>query len=127
MKHYVENIEETTQKNNTFRTVIHTSKHAQIVVMSLNPNEDIGQEIHPSTDQFIRIESGSGTLSINTEQFQVSDGFAMLIPAGVSHNLTNSSSTTSLKLYTIYTPPHHRDGTIHKTKQDAEADTSDHI
>lgn len=127
MTGYVGNIEELTLSNNNFRKVIYTGQHAQLVLMSLKPNEDIGMEVHPTTDQFLRIEKGEGKVLMNGEEHLIKDGSAIIVPAGTQHNVINTSSDNPLKLYTVYSPPHHRDGTIHKTKQDASADTGDHL
>jgi len=123
MKGYVENIEKLTLGNNNFREVLFTSLHSQLVVMSLEPNEEIGLETHPDNDQFIRCESGQGTCIIDEHEYDIQDGYAMVIPAGAKHNIINTSSNKQLKLYTLYSPPHHKDGTIHETK--AEADESE--
>lgn len=120
MRGFVKNIEEITLSNNNFRKVIHTGQHAQLVVMSLLPNEDIGMEVHNETDQFLRIEKGEGKVIMNTEEHLIKDGSAIIVPAGTKHNIINSSSTNSMKLYTIYSPSHHKDGTIHRTKDEAE-------
>lgn len=127
MQGFVENIEELTLSNTNFRNVIYTGQHAQLVLMSLLPNEDIGMEVHEITDQFLRIEKGEGKVILNGEERLIKDGCAILVPAGTQHNIINTSSITPMKLYTVYSPPHHKDGTIHKTKQDAETDTSDHV
>lgn len=127
MTGYLENIEEITQKNEYFRQVLYTSQHTQLVVMSLNPGEEIGMETHEIVDQFLRVESGDGKLVLNKEEHLIKEGFAFIVPAETSHNVINTSSHKSLKLYTIYSPPHHKDGVIHKTKADAEADKDDHI
>ena len=127
MTGYIANIEEKTLQNDYFREVLNTSQHSQLVVMSLNPNEEIGMEVHEIVDQFIRIEKGEGKAVLNGEEYMLFDGFAIVIPAGVMHNIINTSSEKKLKLYTIYSPPHHKDKTIHKTKQDAEGDKEDHI
>jgi mannose-6-phosphate isomerase-like protein (cupin superfamily) len=95
--------------------------------MSLLPNEEIGMEVHPDNDQFFRIDSGEGKVVIDGEESVISDGFAVVVPAGSMHNVINTSSENHLKLYTIYMPPHHKDGVIHKTKIEAENDTEDHI
>lgn len=126
MTGYVVNIEEKTKKNDNFREVLNTSPHSQLVVMSLLPGDEIGTETHASVDQFIRIEKGEGKAILNGEEHNISDGFAIVVPAGVEHNIINTSSTEKLKLYTIYSPAGHRDKTIHKTKQEALADTKDH-
>lgn len=127
MEGYVGNIEKLTLSNINFRKVLFTGQHAQLVVMSLLPNEDIGAEVHQIVDQFLRIEKGEGKVIINNEAHPIKDGDAIIIPAGAQHNVINLSSTEQLKLYTIYSPPHHKDKTIHKTKSDAIKDESDHI
>lgn len=127
MTGFVANIEEKALQNNYFREVLFTSQHDQLVVMSLNPNEEIGIETHPIVDQFIRIEKGTGKAILNGEEHLISDGSAIVIPAGTEHNVINTSSTEKLKLYTIYSPPHHKDKTVHKTKKDAENDKEDSI
>jgi len=127
MTGYVTNIEEKTQQNDYFREVLYTSQHNQLVVMSLNPNEEIGTEIHEIVAQFIRVEKGMGKAILNGEESAISDGSAIVIPAGVEHNIINTSSSEKMKLYTIYSPAHHKDKTIHKTKQEAESDSEDHI
>lgn len=127
MTGFVDNIEELTLANNNFRKVIYTGQHAQLVLMSLNPNEDIGMEVHPTTDQFLRIEEGEGKVVMNGEEHLIKDGSAIIVLAGTEHNIINTSSVNPLKLYTIYSPPHHKDGTIHKTKSEASADTKDHL
>jgi mannose-6-phosphate isomerase-like protein (cupin superfamily) len=124
---YSGNIEEQTINNDYFRQVIYTGQHEQVVLMSLNPNESIGMEVHEIVDQFLRIEKGEGKVIINGKEQAVKDGFAIVVPAGAKHNVINTSSTKPLKLYTIYAPPHHKDGTIHKTKEEAEKDKEDHI
>lgn len=124
---YTINIEETALQNDNFREVLYTAQHSQLVVMSLNPNEEIGMEIHEIVDQFIRVEQGEGKAILNGEEHVISDGFAIVVPAGTQHNIINTSAEKKLKLYAIYSPAHHKDKTIHKTKQDAEADSQDHI
>ncbi|MFA6981985.1 MAG: cupin domain-containing protein [Patescibacteria group bacterium] len=123
---YVANIEKETLVNENFRKVLFTAAHSQLVVMTLGPSEDIGAETHPDVDQFIRIEEGHGKVILDGEETEVEDNFAIVIPAGVEHNLVNTSSEDSLKLYTVYSPPEHRDGTIHATKEEAQADEQDH-
>lgn len=125
MTGYVVNIEERSLQNDYFREVLFTGPHSQLVIMSLNPNEDIGVEIHENVDQFIRIESGEGKAILSGEEYQISDGSAIVIPAGTEHNIINTSSDKKLKLYTIYSPPNHRDKTIHQTKEEALADEED--
>ncbi|MEN9327961.1 MAG: hypothetical protein RI947_769 [Candidatus Parcubacteria bacterium] len=127
MTGFIGNIEKVTLENSNFRHVMYTGQHAQLVVMSLNPSEEIGLETHEIVDQFIRIEKGEGKVIINGEESILKDGDAVVVPAGTKHNIINTSLENPLKLYTVYSPPHHKDGTIHKTKKDAEADTEDHI
>lgn len=124
---FVENIEEHTLSNTHFRHVLYTGQHAQLVVMSLRPSEDIGVEVHTTTDQFFRIEKGVGKVVMNGEEHILKDGSALVIPAGTEHNIINTSSENPLKLYTIYSPPHHKDGIVHATKEDALADKTDHL
>ncbi len=126
MSGFVKNIEQETLNNENFRKVLYTSTYGQVVVMSLLPNEDIGMEVHETTDQFFRIDSGEGKVIIDGEESIITDGFAVVVPAGSQHNVINMSSEKPLKLYTIYMPPHHSDDIIHKTKADAEADEHDH-
>jgi mannose-6-phosphate isomerase-like protein (cupin superfamily) len=120
MKGYVTNIEEDTLENTDFRRVLYTGKNSQLVLMSLRPREEIGEETH-TLDQFIRVEAGDGVAILDDVKHQISDGSAVVIPAGTKHNVINNSETEELKLYSIYSPPEHRDGTIHKTKDDALA------
>lgn len=127
MSGYVTKIEEKTLQNENFREVLYTGQHSQLVVMSLLPNEEIGEEVHEIVDQFLRIEQGEGKAILNGEEYALTDGSAVIVPAGTKHNIINISSDKKMKLYTIYSPAHHKDGTIHKTKQDALADTEDHI
>lgn len=127
MTGFIGNIEEQTLENNNFRKVLFTGQHAQLVVMCLKPDEEIGIEIHSVTDQFLRIEAGVGKGVMNGEEHRLKDGDSVLVPAGTEHNIINTSSTDNLKLYTIYAPAHHKDGTVHKTKEDAEADHEDHL
>jgi len=121
MKGFVQNIEGLAVKNNQFRQVLYTAKNSQLVLMSLNPHEDIGAEIH-KVDQFFRVEEGSGEAVLNGARTPIQAGFAVLVPAGVNHNIVNTG-TVPLKLYTLYAPPNHRDGVIHATRADAEGDT----
>ena len=120
MKGYVQNIEKAPERNTTFRTVLYTAKNCQLVVMSLKPGEDIGAEVH-KLDQFFRIEEGEGKAVLDGIEHRIQPGFAILVPAGTHHNIINGSSG-SMKLYTLYAPPNHRDGVVHATKSDAEAD-----
>jgi mannose-6-phosphate isomerase-like protein (cupin superfamily) len=122
MLEYVGPIEKQTLKNTYFRQVLYTGKHAQLVLMCLKPGEDIGDEVHPNVDQFFRIEQWEAKFVFNEKQERTAqDGDAVVVPAGTYHNVINTSKTVPLKLYTIYSPPNHPDGTIHKTKAEAEA------
>ena len=122
MTGYVGPIEKATEKNEDFRQVLFTGKHLQLVVMSLQPKEELGNEVHEQVDQFFRIEEGRAKFVFNgTEEHLVGEGGAVVVPAGTYHNVINTSPTKPLKLYTIYTPPQHPDGTVHKTKAEAEA------
>jgi mannose-6-phosphate isomerase-like protein (cupin superfamily) len=116
---YKANIEELTRANTYFRHVLFTGPHSQLVLMCLAPGEEIGMEVHPENDQFFRFESGEGKVVIAGVEYAVKDGDAAVVPAGTEHNVVNTSSTSPLKLYTIYSPAHHPDGTIHKTKAEA--------
>ena len=120
MKGHIINLEKTTLENTFFRKVLYTAKHSQLVVMSLKPSEDIGEEIH-QLDQFIRCEAGEGKAILDGVSHKISDGFSVVIPAGTKHNIINTSNRKPLKLYTLYSPPNHRDGVIHNTKAAAEA------
>ena len=125
MKGFKTNIERDTLKNKNFRKVLYTSKHSQLVLMSLQPKEDIGLETHPENDQFLRFEGGRGRVEIDGNKYTVMDGDAVVIPAGAKHNVVNISATEELKLYTIYSPPHHKDGIVRKTKAEAEANDAE--
>ena len=122
MKGFVDNIEELTLANNNFRKVLYTAKFSQLVLMSLTPKEEIGEEIHEG-DQFFRFEKGEGKVVIDGVEQPVKDGSAVVVPAGARHNVVNTSESQPLKLYTIYSPPHHRDGIVHITKAEAMADS----
>ena len=122
MNAYFGNIEELTLKNSYFRQVMFTGSNCQLVVMCLKPGEEIGAEVHPQVDQFFRIEAGEAKIVVGeNEEHNVKDGDAIIIPAGTKHNVINTSEGEDLKLYTIYSPPNHPDGTIHKTKAEALA------
>ena len=122
MTGYVGSIEKQTLENTYFRQVLFTAQHAQLVVMCLQPGEEIGDEGHPKVDQFFRIEQGKAKFIFNEkEEHLVHDGDAVVVPAGTYHNVVNTSKTAMLKLYTIYSPPNHPYGTVHKTKAEAEA------
>lgn len=122
MKGFSGNIEKLTSENNNFRKVLYTGKHSQLVLMSLKPGEEIGEEIHGDGDQFFRFESGEGLVVIDGSEYKVADGSAIIVPAGAKHNVINTSQTQNLKLYTIYSPPHHRDGIVRATKEEAVKD-----
>lgn len=122
MKGYVENIEEAALRNENFRQVLYTAKNCQLVLMSLKPGEDIGEEVH-QLDQFFRVEEGGGKAILDGVEHAISDGFAILVPAGTRHNILNTSAEKPMKLYTLYAPPNHRDGVIHTTKAEAKDDT----
>lgn len=125
MRGYCENIEKETIANNNFRKVVYTGKHCQLVLMSLKPGEDIGEEIHNENDQFFRIDAGQGKVKIDDNEYAVADGSAIVVPAGANHNVINTSDTEDLKLYTIYAPSHHKDGIVRTTKVEAEANEED--
>lgn len=120
MKGFCSNIEKDTLENENFRKVLYTGKHSQLVLMSLFPNEEIGMEVHQDNDQFFRFEKGQGKVIIDGNEYQVSDGSAVVVPAGAQHNVI--AGTDGLKLYTIYSPAHHKDGIVRKTKAEAETD-----
>lgn len=123
MKGYKANIEKLTTENANFREVLYTAPHCQLVLMSLKPNEEIGMEIHNENDQFFRFESGTGKVIIDGNEYEVSNGDAVIVPTGAEHNVINTSNSENLKLYTIYSPAHHKDGVIRATKEEAEADS----
>lgn len=126
MAGYLTDIEKRTLDNTKFREVLFTGPHVQLVLMALKPGEDIGLETHDDVDQFIRVEAGHGTALLDGKEYVLQDGAAVVIPAGTKHNIINGSRTEALKLYTIYSPPEHPDGTIHMTKADAEAYEREH-
>lgn len=117
---YVVNIEQAAQANNNFRRVLFTGPHMQLVLMTLRPGEDIGMEVHEKGDQFIRVEAGKGSAILDGVTHPLQDGSSVVIPQGVRHNIVNTGSTP-LRMYVLYSPPEHRDGTVHRTKQEAEA------
>lgn len=123
MKGYVTNIEKLSLENSNFRKVLYTDKNSQLVLMSLLAKEDIGEEIH-DVDQFLRVEKGNGKAILNDIPHDISDGSVIIVPAGTKHNVINTGNT-EMKLYTLYMPPHHKDGIVHKTKAEGEADTTD--
>ena len=126
MKGYHSDIEKETLDNSYFRKVLFTGKHCQLVVMSLGPGEDIGEEVHDSVDQFFRIEEGEAKVFIDDNEFNAKDDDVIIIPAGSKHNLINTSKDKDLKLYTIYSPPNHPDGTVNKDKKEAEEYEKEH-
>jgi mannose-6-phosphate isomerase-like protein (cupin superfamily) len=126
MSGYSVNIEQKSLENDFFREVLYTAPHSQLVVMTLQAGEDIGQERHDDVDQFIRVESGQGEAILDGERHSLSDGMALVIPAGTTHNVLNTSRGDPLRLYTIYSPPNHPDGTIHRNKQEAMAYEREH-
>jgi len=119
MKGFCSNIEKDTLENDNFRKVLYTGKHSQLVLMSLLANEEIGMEVHEDNDQFFRIEKGNGKCIIDGNEYEISDGSAIVVPAGAEHNVV--AGDQGLKLYTIYSPAHHKDGVVRKTKAEAEA------
>lgn len=125
MKGFVSNIEGDTLENGNFRKVLYTSKHSQLVLMSLAPNEEIGMEVHPDNDQFFRFEKGEGKCIIDGNEYDVKDGTAVVVPAGAQHNIINVSEVEDLKLYTIYSPAHHKDGIVRTTKDEAIANEAE--
>jgi len=120
MKGFVQDIEALAIKNEYFRQVLYTAKYCQLVLMALKPAEEIGAEVH-KLDQFFRVEEGSGEAVLDGVRSPIKSGFAVIVPAGTNHNIINTGSVP-LKLYTLYSPPNHRDGVIHRTRADAEAD-----
>ena len=125
MKGFVQNIEKETLENENFRKVLYTSKHSQLVLMSLRPNEEIGMEVHADNDQFFRFEKGQGECIIDGNKYELKDGVAVVVPAGSQHNIINTSGTEELKLYTIYSPAHHKDGIVRATKEEAAANEAE--
>lgn len=121
MKGFVTNIEQVTLENEDFRRVLYTAERSQLVIMSIPAMSDIGEEVH-DVDQFIRIEEGEGLSILDDVERELTDGSVVVIPAGVRHNIKNTSTSDALKLYTLYSPPHHKDAIIHKTKADALKD-----
>ena len=121
MKGYVDDIERATIENEDFRRVLYTGQNLQLVLMTLPPGCDIGEEVHEDRDQFFRVEQGEGEIRIDGKANRVADDFAVIVPAGARHNVVNTGSK-SLRLYTIYGPPEHRDGVVHATREQAERD-----
>src|SRR5512141_2819476 len=125
MKGFCINIESATLENGNYRKVLYTSKHSQLVLMSLKPKEEIGMEVHEENDQFFRFEAGQGKCIIDGNEYEVGDGVAVVVPAGAQHNVINTSETEELKLYTIYSPAHHKDQIVRVTKAEAEANEAE--
>lgn len=125
MRGYKNNIENLTKENNNFRQVLYTGKHSQLVLMALAPNEEIGMEVHEENDQFFRFESGEGKIIIDGNEYSVKDGDAVVVPSGARHNVVNISELEFLKLYTIYSPPHHKDKIVRATKAEAIANEAE--
>jgi mannose-6-phosphate isomerase-like protein (cupin superfamily) len=121
MKGYVDDIEKATKRNDDFRRVLYTGKNLQLVLMTLQPGEEIGEETHEDRDQFFRVEDGEGEVLIDGTRHRIEDDFAAIVPAGARHNVINTGAEP-LKLYTLYGPPEHRDGVVHRTKAQAEAE-----
>lgn len=110
-------------ENGNFRKVMYSGKHSQLVLMSLKPREEIGMEVHPDNDQFFRFEKGQGKCVIDGNEYELKDGDAIIVPAGAQHNIVNTSDTEEMKLYTVYSPAHHKDGIVRATKEEAEANS----
>jgi mannose-6-phosphate isomerase-like protein (cupin superfamily) len=125
MKGFHSNIEKSTLENTSYRKVLYTGKHSQLVLMCLKPKEEIGMEVHTDNDQFFRFEKGQGRCVIDGNEYQVKDGSAVVVPAGAKHNIINTSGTETLKLYTIYSPAHHKDGIVRDSKEEAEANEAE--
>jgi mannose-6-phosphate isomerase-like protein (cupin superfamily) len=119
MKGYKDNIEKLTLANGNFRKVLYSGHHSQLVLMSLAPSEEIGMEVHTENDQFFRFEKGEGKVIIDGNEYKVGDGDAVVVPSGAEHNVINTSATEALKLYTIYSPAHHKDQIVRATKKEA--------
>ncbi len=125
MKGYIINIEQSAKENENFRQVLYTAKYSQLVLMSLKPGEEIGEEVHENLDQFFRVEAGQGKALLAGIEHEIKDGFAIVIPAGTKHNIINSGAEP-MKLYTIYSPPNHQDGVVFAAKEEAES-SSEHF
>jgi mannose-6-phosphate isomerase-like protein (cupin superfamily) len=125
MKGFHGNIEDLALNNDNFRKVLYTGPHSQLVLMSLKPSEEIGMEVHEENDQFFRFEQGEGKVVIDGNEYDVTDGSAVVVPAGAEHNVVNTSETDDLRLYTIYSPAHHKDGIVRQTKEEAEGNEAE--
>ena len=123
MKGFHANLEKATLENENFRKVLYTGGHSQLVLMALRPGEEIGMETHPDNDQFFRFEKGDGEVMIDGNVYKVHDGDGVIVPAGAEHNVRNTSATEPLKLYSIYSPAHHKDGVVRATRAEALADS----
>ena len=121
MEGFHTNIEKDTLANKYFRKVVYTGKHTQLVYMSIEPGGEIGSEVHNGTDQFFRFEGGKGKVFIDNNEYDVEDGSGVIVPSGARHNVKNTSDTEPLQLYTLYSPPHHKDGVVYATKEEADA------
>jgi mannose-6-phosphate isomerase-like protein (cupin superfamily) len=122
---YAEDIEEKSKSNTNFRQVLYTGRNTQLVLMSIAPGSEIGSEVHEENDQFFRFEAGQGEVTVDDSKYAVGDGSVVIVPAGAQHNVVNLSTTESLQLYTLYSPPHHQDGIVRATKEEAEANEAD--
>lgn len=125
MNGFSANIEQQTLANTDFRRVLYSGKHTQLVLMSLPAGSEIGMEVHNQNDQFFRFEAGKGRVVIDGNEYEVGDGSAIIVPAGAKHNVVNTSEKGDLKLYTLYSPPHHKDGIVRATRKEAEANEAD--
>lgn len=125
MKGFFSNIEKDVLENENYRRALYTSKYSQLVLMSLKPKEEIGMEVHPENDQFFRVEKGAGKCLIDGNEYDLEDGSAVIVPSGARHNVINTSETEELKLYTIYSPAHHKDGIVRLTKEEAETNEAE--
>jgi mannose-6-phosphate isomerase-like protein (cupin superfamily) len=125
MKGFSADIEKSTLENSNYRKVLYTGKYCQLVLMRLKPREEIGMEVHTENDQFFRFEQGQGKCVIDGNEYGLKDGSAIIVPAGARHNIINTSATEDLRLYTIYSPPHHKDGIVRATKTEAEANEAE--
>ena len=123
---FATDLEKETRKNTDFRRVLYTGRFSQLVLMSLKPGEEIGEEVHDTVDQFFRFEEGEGMVIIDGVKHQVRDGSGVIVPSGARHNVLNTSSKVNLKLYTIYSPPEHRDKVVRHTKADAEREPEEY-
>lgn len=124
MRGHIVDLEQETKTNNDFRRVIYTAEHSQLVLMSLQPGEEIGLETHSDNDQFIRLDAGEGRVMLDDAEYPIKEGYGIVIPAGAKHNLVNTGQGI-MKLYTLYSPPHHEDGVLHSDKSHAEADSEE--